>query len=74
LSSVIFFFLYLSCFSPDYYANSFSYHAFRNIAPGIYLASFKFYNKFSPNAKLNTEVKSYYEAKKSLPGSDQKGN
>lgn len=63
LSSIIIFFLFLSPFHGESFSKSFSYQAFKNIAPAIYLGSVEFYHKFNPRIKLNKEVKKYYESR-----------
>jgi uncharacterized membrane protein required for colicin V production len=74
LSSIIFFLLYLSPLNSQYFNDTVSYKVFKQIAPKIYLLSFKIYNKFDKQAEINKEVEVYYEVKRSLPGNSQEGN
>ncbi len=53
---------------------SVSYRLCKQVAPKVYLVSFKIYNKCIPNMiTLNGEVKKYYEIKDNLSGDSKKG-
>lgn len=64
-SSVVLFVLSLSPVKADFFQYSLSYRALKNVAPAIYLGSFKIYNLFVP-IKATKEVGDYYEAKGDL--------
>lgn len=66
LFSVILFFLYLTPLSSMFYANSFSYEWFKNLAPKAYLATINVTRQFNDNVSLNEEVKRYHETRDDL--------
>ncbi len=66
LSSIIVFLLHLSPLNSQYFDDTISYKIFKNVAPKVYLLSFKVYNKIYKQAQINKEVEGYYEAKRAL--------
>ena len=67
LLSIIFFIYFLFPTHSKYPYKSISYRVCKNLAPKIYLASFRAFNSFGKDIKLNKEVELYHEAKKVLP-------
>ncbi|OQX87218.1 MAG: hypothetical protein B6D55_04050 [Candidatus Omnitrophica bacterium 4484_70.2] len=74
LISVFLFLLGLSSFKSDYLYKSFSYKIWGQVAPKTYLLFFKVYKEVNPAAKVNEEVKEYYEVKETLRRNSEKGD
>jgi uncharacterized membrane protein required for colicin V production len=73
LTSMLVFFLHLFPAAPQF-ISGYTSRIFRPIAPKTYLVLAEGFNKIIPAFTVNTEVKSIYEAKSDLSGSNQKGN